>query len=177
MHHNSVIGRYTLFSTSDTQNFPFRVTNTFTGKHYTWSNVCHRAYVIVYMYSRYPKYFVHLVCTFLQKLFTNILKLLNIHITVYQGWALHSFPFRITFFFWVFGYLWDPKERNVLSRSFQKSGKERKENPVLMQRTGKNAKIALFLYKERERTQERYVLLQKNAECSVLFSIYIYRYI
>ena len=139
MHHNSVIGRYTLFSTSDTQNFPFRVTNTFTGKHYTWSNVCHRAYVIVYMYSRYPKYFVHLVCTFLQKLFTNILKLLNIHITVYQGWALRSFPFRtfrsFPFIFWVFGDLWVPKERNVLSRSFQKNRIERKERSDLLQRT------------------------------------------
>ena len=49
-----------------------------------------------------------------------------------QGWAPRSFPFRMfrsfplfqktfrsfPFFFWVFGDLWDPKERNVLSRSF-----------------------------------------------------------
>ena len=77
------------------------------------------------------------------------------------------------------------KEPSVLSRSFFEflatyengNGKERKEHPVLLQRMGKNAKIVPFFYKERERTREHFVLLQKNAERSVLFSIYIYRYI
>ena len=92
----------------------------------------------------------------------------------------HSFKERSVLsrsFFWVFGKLWDPKERNVLSRSFQKNRKERKERPILLQRTGKNAKIVPFFYKERERTRERSVLLEKNTERSVLFSIYIYKYI
>ena len=37
--------------------------------------------------------------------------------------------------FWVFGDLWDPKEHSVLSCSFQKSWKERKERNMLLQRT------------------------------------------
>ena len=61
--------------------------------------------------------------------------------------------------------------------SFPFFSKERKERSVLLQRTGKNAKIVPFFYKEWERTRERSVLLQKIAEHSVLFSIYIYRYI
>ena len=44
-------------------------------------------------------------------------------------------------------------------------------------RMGKNAKIVTLIYKERERTQERFVLLQKNARTFCSFSIYIYRYI
>ena len=79
--------------------------------------------------------------------------------------------------FWVFGDLWDPKERNILSHSFEKNGKERKERPVPLQRMGKNTKIIPFFYKERRGTRERSVLLQKNPKCSVLSSIYIYRYI
>ena len=82
-----------------------------------------------------------------------------------------------TFFSRVFGDLWDPKERYVLFRSFEKNGKERKERNVLLQRTEKNAKNVTFFCKERERTWERFVLLQMNLErnvlCYVLFSRYI----
>ena len=74
-------------------------------------------------------------------------------------------------------------KRSVLSRSFFEflATYETQKNgtffPILFKRTGKNAKIVPFFYKERERTRERSVLLEKNTERSVLFSIYIYKYI
>ena len=48
---------------------------------------------------------------------------------------------------------------------------------VLFLGTKKNTKNATFFCKERKRMGERFVLLHKNAECCILFSIYIYRYI
>ena len=83
--------------------------------------------------------------------------------------TLRSFPF----FFRVFRDLWNPKERYVLFRSFQKNGKERKERNVLFKRTEKNAKNVTFFWKERKRTRERNVLckwiLERNVLCYVLF--------
>ena len=71
--------------------------------------------------------------------------------------TFRSFPF----FFQFFGDLWDPKERNVL-----------------LQRMQKNAKNATFFCKECKRTQEHFVLLQKNARMfRVFFNIYIDIYI
>ena len=69
---------------------------------------------------------------------------------------------------------------SVLFRSFLKDGKECKKCNVLLQRTEKNAKIATFFCKEHKRTQERVVLLQKNARTfRYFFNIFIdiYRYI
>ena len=65
------------------------------------------------------------------------------------GWAPRSFTFwthrsfaffksmqrSFAFFFWVFGDLWDPKERCNLLHSFLKNIKERKERNILLQRT------------------------------------------
>ena len=87
--------------------------------------------------------------------------------------TLRSFPF----FSRVFGDLWNPKERYVLFRSFQKNGKERKERNVLFKRTEKNAKNVTFFWKERKRTRERNVLCkwiwERNVLCYLLFSRYI----
>ena len=75
------------------------------------------------------------------------------------------------------------KERSVLSHYFfeflatLETQKNRTFFPVLFKRTEKNVKNVPFFCKEHKRMQERFVLLQKNAERSVLFSIYIYRYI
>ena len=118
---------------------------------------------------------------------------------IYQGWAPRSFAFRtfrsfafkkenVTFFyvlFRVFGDLWNPKERYVLFRSFQKNGKERKERNVLFKRTEKNAKNVTFFWKERKRTRERNVLLQRTEKnvpfflknITFFFEIYIEIYI
>ena len=54
-------------------------------------------------------------------------------------------------------------QKNGTSHSFQKNGKERKDFPILLQKTWKNAKIFSFFYKEREIMRECFVLLQKNA--------------
>ena len=108
-----------------------------------------------------------------------------------QGWApafisVQNVPFfsvllkNATFFsvlFWVFGDLWDPKER--------------KECNVLLQRTEKNPKNAMFFCKECKKTQRMQRSFAKNVkECknvsffckrtqniAFFFSIYIYRYI
>ena len=77
------------------------------------------------------------------------------------------------------------KERNVLFRSFFEflATYETQKNDaffsILFLRTEKNAKNATFFCKERKRTRERFVLLQKKAEhCVLFFNIYIYsRYI
>ena len=62
--------------------------------------------------------------------------------------------------------------------SFLKNGKERKECNILLLRTKKNAKNAMFFCKEWKRTREHFILLQKNARmlCS-FFNIYIEIYI
>ena len=88
-----------------------------------------------------------------------------------QGWAPHSFPFS-TFHSFPFFKRTVPFF-SVLFRSFIKNGKERKERNVLLQRKEKNAKNATFFCKERKRTLERFILLQKKRERCVLFSIYI----
>ena len=99
---------------------------------------------------------------------------LHILVGYRQGWAPRSFTFwthhsfvifystqcSFAFFFRDFGNLWDPKERCVL-----------------FLRTWMNAKTATLFCKECKRTREHFILLQKNAEWSVLFSIYINRYI
>ena len=62
--------------------------------------------------------------------------------------SVHHFLFRskkrtfrsFSFFSWVFGNPWDPKERSVLFCAFLINRKERKEPFVLLQRTEKNAK-------------------------------------
>ena len=51
-----------------------------------------------------------------------------------HGWILNT-PCSLTFFFRVFGDLWDTKEWWVLLRSFLKNVKECKERNVLLQRT------------------------------------------
>ena len=75
----------------------------------------------------------------------------------------HSVLSRSFFEFWRLmrpkrterSFLFFLKERERTSHSFAKNRKERKERPVLLQRTGKNAKIVPIFYKERERTRER----------------------
>ena len=120
--------------------------------------------------------------------FVGDLSLAVTYSTVCQGWAprsfrfgtFRSFPFlkkNVLFFSVLFSSFWRLMRPKRTFRSFLKNGKERN---VLLQRTEKNAKNAAFFCKERKRTQEHFVLLQRNARtfCSC-FNIYIdiYRYI
>ena len=69
-----------------------------------------------------------------------------------------------------------PKEGKItqkMQRSFAKNVKERNERKRTQITQCSFAKNV----KESKGTRESFVLLQKNAERSVLFSIYIYRYI
>ena len=79
--------------------------------------------------------------------------------------TLRSFPFFLKFL----ATYQTPKERYVLFRSFLKNGKEREKRNVLLQRTEKNGKNVTFFCKERKRTGERFVLLQKERENVTFF--------
>ena len=79
--------------------------------------------------------------------------------------TLRSFPFFLKFL----ATYQTPKERYVLFRSFLKNGKEREKRNILLQRTEKNGKNVTFFCKERKRTGERFVLLQKERENVTFF--------
>ena len=91
---------------------------------------------------------------------------------IFQGWAPPSFPFR-TFRSFPLFYVKNGPFFPVLFLSFWRLMRPKRVERSLQ----KNAKIVPFFYKEQESTQERFVLLQKNARTFSSFSIHIYRYI